>query len=184
MPQHCNIFVIRTVYMAESNSEENEMKFTAKFLSVLMIAVMALGMVGCGVSARASKPDINELMKIKGDMLVIVSHPQMATTEEQYKNGILRMSVSYDGCANNPNPINNSLVKMPEDEYLKIYNFCVDAAAKNKFAGYKEQVCDGETYTFTFYDTEGQAHVLYDGYCYENKELKDIINMISKYSLD
>ena len=160
------------------------MKFTAKLISILMIAVMSFGMAACRMSPMASKPDINELTKNKGDMLVITAHPQMAMTKEQYKEGILRMSVSYEGYANNPNPINNSEVKLPEDEYLKIYNFCVDAAAKNKFAGYEERVCDGETYTFTYYDTEGTAHVLYDGYCYENKELQDIMNMISKYSLD
>lgn len=170
--------------MTESNSEGAEMKTTAKILSVIMIAVMAIGMAACSVTRKTAKPDINELTKNKGDMLVIVSHPQMALPEGDYKNGILRMSVSYDGYANNPNPINNSQVKMPEDEYLKIYNFCVDAAAKNKFAGYKEQVCDGETYSFTYYDTEGTAHVLYNGYCYENKELQDIMKMISKYSLD
>ena len=160
------------------------MRIATKILSIVMTAVLAFGMVGCSKAGKAGKTDVTELQKHKGDMLVIVSHPQMAMSEEQYKNGILRMSVTYDGCANNPNPINNSLVKMPEDEYLKIYNFCVEAAANNKFANYKEEVCDGETYTFTYYDTEGNAHVIYDGYCYDNKDLQDIMKMISKYSLD
>ena len=160
------------------------MRTAAKLLSIVMTALMAFGMIGCSKVGTAGKADISELKKNKGDMLVIVSHPQEAMTEEQYKAGTLRMSVTYDGCANNPNPINNSMVKMPDDEYLKIYNFCVEAAENNKFAGYKEDVCDGETYTFTYYDTEGNAHVIYDGYCYDNKELQDIMSLISKYSLD
>lgn len=161
-----------------------KMRIATKLLSIMMTAVLAFGMAGCAKTGKAGKADIKELQKHKGDMLVIVAHPQMAMPEEEYKNGILRMSVTYDGCANNPNPINNSYVKMPDDEYIKIYNFCVEAAEKNKFAGYKEDVCDGETYTFTYYDTEGNAHVIYDGYCYNNKDLQDIMNLISKYSLD
>ena len=156
------------------------MKTAAKIISVFMTALIAFGMTGCG----KERPDIKELQKNKGDMLVITCCPQEAMTEEEYENSIFKMSVTYNGYANNPNPINNSLVKMPDDEYLKIYKFCVEAVEDNKFEGYDEDVCDGETYTFTFYDTEGKAHEIYDGYCYENDELQDIMNMISKYSLD
>lgn len=157
------------------------MKYLAKVISVLMIAVMAFGMIGC---SKADKFDVKELQQHRGDLLVIVSQPQEAMPVEEYDKAVVRMSVTYDGCANNPNPFNNSKVKMPDDEYLRIYNFCVEAAADNRFAGYSEDICDGTTYTFTYYDTEGNAHVLYDGYCYDNKELQDIMKLITKYSLD
>lgn len=160
------------------------MNIAAKILSVFMTAVLAFGMSGCTAPGKAGRSVINELQSHKGDLLVIVSHPQEAMPAEEYDKAVVRMSVTYDGCAINPNPINNAKVKMPDDEYLRIYNFCVEAAAENRFAGYSEDICDGTTYTFTYYDTEGNAHVLYDGYCYDNKELQDIMKLISKYSLD
>ena len=160
------------------------MKTTAKIISVLLIAVMAIGMAGCNKTNKTVKPDIKELQQHKGDMLVITSYPQEAMPREQYEKGIKRMSVCYEGVAYNPNPVNNSGVKLPNDEYMMIYNFCVDAAAKERFKDYSEQVCDGETYKFTYYDTEGNEHVIYNGYCYANEELQNIMKMISKYSLD
>lgn len=160
------------------------MKFASKLISIVMTAVLAFGIAGCTVPGKPDKPDINELQSHKGDLLVIVSQPQEAMPPEEYEKAVTRMSVTYDGYANNPNPFNNSKVKMPDDEYLRIYNFCVEAAANNRFAGYSEDICDGTTYKFTYYDTEGNAHVLYDGYCYDNKELQEIKKLISKYSLD
>ena len=136
------------------------MKTAAKFFIVLMTAALAAGMTGCG----DNKPDIRELQKNEG--------------------GILRMSVSYDGHAYNPNSEENQYVKMTDAEYMKIYEFCVEAVEKNKFEGYKENVCDGDTYTFIYYDTEGKEHEIYSGYCYENEELQDIMYTIRKYSSD
>lgn len=154
------------------------MKTAAKFFIVLMTAALAAGMTGCG----DNKPDIRELQKNEGDMLVIKSFPMEAVPEIKYENGILRMSVSYDGHAYNPNSEDNQYVKMTDAEYMKIYEFCVEASEKNKFEGYKENVCDGDTYTFIYYDTEGKEHEIYSGYCYENEELQDIMYTIRKYS--
>lgn len=156
------------------------MKTAAKITSVLMAAVIASGMTGCG----KDMPDITELQKNKGDMLVIRSYPQGPFTEAEYEDSVFRMSVTYDGYANNPNHVNDPLVKMSDDDYMKIYEFCVEATEDNRFEDYKEDVCDGETYAFVYYDTEGEAHVIYRGYCYENDELQDIMYTIRQYSLD
>ena len=160
------------------------MRLGIRLISVVMTVVFAFGMIGCSMAGKSGRTDIEELQKHQGDMLVIVSQPQEAMPQEEYEKAVVRMSVTYDGYAINPNPINNSKVKMPDDEYLRIYNFCNEVAADNRFAGYSEDICDGTTYTFTYYDTEGKAHVLYDGYCYDNKELQDIMKLIRKYSLD
>ena len=40
------------------------------------------------------------------------------------------------------------------------------------------------TFTFVYYDENGEAHVLYDGYCYDNKTLNKVRDIIGKYSLD
>ena len=146
-----------------------------------MIAVLAFGMTGC---VKTEKADIKQLKQIEGDMLVITGYPQVAMTEEMYKQAITRMRFTYKGVAYNPNPINEEGVTVPDDEYLRIYEFCKDAVAKNKFANYSENVDDGTTYKFVFYDTDGSEHVIYDGYCYDNKELREIMSLISKYQVD
>lgn len=157
------------------------MKALTKLISVLMIAVLAFGMIGCG---KTDKVDIGVLKQHRGDMLVITSYPQQAMSEEDYRNAVSAIRLTYPGFAYIPNPIEEQQIKMPDDEYLKIYNFCEEAVAKNKFADYSEEVEDGRTYRFVYYDLNGDEHVIYDGYCYENKELLDIIGLITKYQVD
>ena len=158
------------------------MKVLVKTISLLMIAVLVFGMIGC------SKPDItdiNELQRFEGDMLIITGYPQEAMPAEMYEKAITRWRLTYKGLAYNPNPVNEQGVKMSDEDYLKIYNFCKDALAKNKFAKYSEDdICDGTTYEFVYCDTDGNKHVIYDGYCYDNKELREIKKLISKYRLE
>lgn len=157
------------------------MKILVKTISLLMIAVLAFGMIGCG---KPDITDINELQSFEGDMLVITGYPQEAMPAEMYEKAITRWRLTYKGIAYNPNPVNVQGVKMSDDDYLKIYNFCKDAIAKNKFAKYSEDICDGTTYRFVFYDTQGNEHMIYDGYCYDNKGLQEIKKLFSKYQLE
>lgn len=165
------------------------MKITTKLLTILMIAVLTLSIAGCdgnktGKSRKSNRINIEELQKNEGPMLVISCHPQEAMTKEQYDNAKYEMSVTYDGCVNLPNSFNPTGLKMTDEDYIKIYKFCTKNAEKSKFAKYKEDVCDGETYTFTYYDLDGNPHVIYDGYCYNNDELQDIMNTITYYQVD
>ncbi len=157
------------------------MKTATKLISVLMIAVMAFEIFGC-----ANKVDIEELQKNRGMMLVITIHVALSLPEEEYKiaQEHNEMSLAYDGTAYNPNHMREQGLKVTDDDYLKIYNFCVENAENNKFEDYEEQVEDGVYYTFTYYDTEGNPYVIYDGYCYNNKELQDIMSTIGWYSID
>lgn len=69
--------------------------------------------------------------------------------------------------------------------YCNIIGFLFVLMAENQFGGYTdEEVADGTTFTFVYYDENGGAHVLYDGYCYENKTLTKVREIIGKYSLD
>ena len=157
------------------------MKTMTKIITLLMIAVMALGIFGCG-----TRVDIGELQKNRGMMLVVTIHFALPMPEEEYKikQEHNELSLAYDGTAYNPNHMRTQGLKVTDDDYLKIYNFCVKNKENNKFADYKEYVEDGVYYTFTYYDTEGNAYEIYDGYCYENKELQDIMSTIGKYSID
>ncbi len=166
------------------------MKNTIKLLTVVMIAVLTLSTAGCG-SARTGrnrknskgyKINIEEIQKNQGTLLVIKNHPQEAMTIEDYENSCYEVTISYDGYVKLPR--NKDSLKMKDEDFAKIYEFCTANADKSKFANYSEDVCDGDTYTFTFYDTDGNPHVIYDGYCYSNKELQDILDTAYDYQLD
>lgn len=159
---------------------DNKMKNSVKILSILMLFVLALGMASC----KKNDVDIKELQKNDGVMLTITRHPQEAMTEEDQKVYTITLKATYDGLAYNPNPVNKEGVKMSDEDYLKIYKFCMSNAEKSKFKDYSEDVCDGDTYSFTFYDLSGNPTVIYDGYCYANKELQDIKATIEKYAIE
>lgn len=158
------------------------MKNIVKLVSLIMTAVLLSGIAGC----RNNKADIKELQKNKGVMLEIRGYPQEEMTEEDYQAAcfVMVQTVYYDGTAYNADSLNTPGVKMTDEDYLKIYNFCMDNLKNNKFSNYSEDVCDGDTYKFTYYDVNGDPTVIYDGYCYGNKELQDIKATVGMYSLD
>ena len=158
---------------------DNKMKISVKILSILMMLVIALGMASC----KKKAVDIKELQNNDGVMLTITRHPQEAMTVEDQRANTTVRQVTYDGLAYNPNPVNKEGVKMSDEDYLKIYEFCINNAEKSKFRNYSEEVDDGDTYEFTYYDLDGNPTVIYDGYCYSNKDLQDIKKTIEKYAV-
>lgn len=170
------------------------MKKVLKVITAAMVAVLALGMAGCtehdsGARTRhikGSKTEVNieELKKNEGVMLTIRAASCASMTSEEQEHSGHTMSVTYGGCACNPNPVSDSNVDMSDEDYVKVYRFCVDAVSTGKFDKYKENADDGTKYTFTFYDTEGTEHRIYQGYCYSNAELWGIIELVAGYSVD
>ena len=148
-----------------------------KVLLAVMILVPALITGGCG----KREVDLNEVHKIEGTLLEITQMPQGEMTLEEFEASVSTISVSYSGLAYIPNPIFSDGMEMKDEDFLKVYNFCKDAYEKGTYSDYKEDVCDGTTYTFTYYDENGTAHVLYSGYIYNNKKLNDIIDTIAYY---
>ena len=156
-----------------------------KLMSVFMVLVLAFAMCGCSLFATGSnrrKVNLEEVRKNRGVLLEVTSHPQGPMTQEDVERYTNTQKVTYDGCAYNP--FNEMGVKMTDEEFLFIYEFCLDAYEKDLYKDYSEEVDDGTTFTFVYYDENGEAHVLYDGYCYENKTLSKVRNIIGKYSLD
>ena len=165
-----------------------------KILAAVLAAVMAVSLMGCAGTGKskshkstgggtiawlntATENNIENLKKNKGCMLEIteyVSEPQGEyTSYVTYGGGVY---VSGTGA--------NGEVSISDEDYLFIYNFCVDAYENDRFADYSEDVCDGETYKFVFYDTDGVAHTLYSGYCYDNEALQEINSRIGYYCID
>jgi len=151
-----------------------------RIICILMAVITIIGMTACG----KSKVDIEKLKQIKGTMLTITSSSQGEMTQEEYEKSKYEISVSYEGAAYIPNPVNSTGIMITDKDYLKIYNFCTNSVKTHKFNNYKEDVCDGTSYSFTFYDENGEAHKIYSGYIYNNKELSDIIDTITAYSVD
>ena len=156
-----------------------------KMISTILAAVMVMGLAGTAqassykklsnddvsVAARLMSPD--DLKDNKGTMLVIDCY----IVEWGYS---LEYSVTYDGLVYTPY---NYGMQMSDRDLLCIYNFCVNAS-DGRYDSYSEDVCDGETYTYTFYDTDGKAHELYSGYCYDNDELMKALGILSYYQCD
>ena len=156
-----------------------------KIMSAVMAAVMVMSLAGAaqanstkkyGRSAAAPAAKMMSPDDIKdnyGTMLVIdewIVDWGCSLTYTVYYDGTVSMPYSYG-------------MKMNDKDLLCFYNFCV-AASDGRYDGYSEDVCDGSIYTFTFYDTDGKAHELYSGYCYDNDELMSVIGLLSYYQCD
>lgn len=159
-----------------------------RIIAVLMSLIMLTGLTACsdngdtGRTRRRSheateiKVDIEDLKTYDGPMLVITSTIQgPIPVEEERDHSVV---IYYDGTVNylDASP-NECLGALNDEDYMTVYNFCIDTVRNDTFADYYEEVCDGQTYSFVFYDIDGNQHVLYDGYMYENAELNAILDM-------
>ncbi|MBO4460327.1 MAG: hypothetical protein J5778_06705 [Clostridiales bacterium] len=149
-----------------------------RIICIILALVMIMGMTAC------SKRDIEKYRKIEGMLLEIEEIPCGPMTEEEYEMRHHLVKVSYAGDSYIPSPIEDQVMKMKDEDYRKILDFCLDNIEKNKFADYSEQADDGVMYKFTAYDEDGASHLIYDGYIYQNKELIDIVSTVTSYSLD
>ena len=168
--------------MAETNLEEIQMK---KLISLVMVLILAFVMCGCsffGTGSKKRKIDLEKVRQNRGVLLEVTSHPQGPMTQEDMERYTNTQKVTYEGCAYNP--FNTQGVRMSDEDFIYIYEFCLDAYEKELFKNYSEEVDDGTTYEFVYYDENGKAHVLYNGYCYGNEKLSKVRDIIGKYSLD
>ena len=127
------------------------MRIMTKLLTVLMIAVLALSAAGCGSTGKSGKGrktslgnkiDIEELQKNSGNMLVITRNPQEAMTAEQYEMARFKITITYEGNITIPgNPVNQTSLKLKNEDYIKFYKFGIDNDEKINFANYNEDVC-------------------------------------------
>ena len=107
------------------------MKISVKILSILMMFVLAIGMAAC----KKDEVDIKELQKNDGVMLTITGHPQEAMTIEDQRDLTTVRELTYDGLVSNPGPVSNKGIRISDEDYLKIYEFCIKNAKKNKSSG-------------------------------------------------
>ncbi len=71
---------------------------------------------------------------------------------------------------------------LKDKDYEKLYEFSERCLKKDPFRNYSEDVCDGNTWFFDYYYSEDEKPFeIYDGYCYEQEELNEIIDMMESY---
>lgn len=159
-----------------------------KIMALVTALVMMVSSAACGTGdvTRSSghgetevkeSVDIERLQSLSGMMLEVTF-----TVSDPYYVGT--MKVAYNGDVSVPNPVNDYWLEMSEEDYLFIYNFCVDAYENNTYAGTSENVMDGTTYRFVYYDEDGNSHELYDGVITNNETLTAVVETIGMYSVD
>ena len=69
-----------------------------------------------------------------------------------------------------------------DKDYEKLYEFSERCLKKDPFRNYSEEVCDGQKWWFDYYYSEDEEPFeIYDGYCYNEDELNEIIDMMRSY---
>lgn len=171
------------------------MKDMIRPAALIMTFLLLPGLAGCnkkednGIKETVIKETtvkeggIGELKKHEGPMLVIESSSAGECTAEEYEASKCKIAAYYSGEAYNPNPFDQEYTMMDDEDYIKIYDFCVDAVETDRFKDRKETADDGTSYLFTFYDLQGTPYQIYSGNaCDEITELKDIEKTIIKYA--
>ena len=154
-----------------------------KIIAVLMTMVMLAGFTACGKAGDEAKYDIEELKTYEGPMLEITSTIRAPIPDDMDRDNTV--IVNYDGSIEIPlNPITQSGVPISDEDYMDLYRFCTESVENDTFADYTEYYEDGVTYRFVFYDEDGDAHEIYDGYLYENDELRSVLSIVGGYEMD
>ena len=159
-----------------------------RIIALLLTLVMLAGFAACDRKHAGRKPrddnpveteskvSIDRLKSYDGPMLVITSTIQAPIPDDVERESSLILY--YDGSLCYPGYPNECLGMLTDEDYMTVYSFCVETVRNDTFADYYEEVCDGQTYRFLYYDEEGVEHVLYDGYIYQNDELNSILDIV------
>ncbi len=166
-----------------------------KIISAVLVLTLSAGaLAGCtgtgsGKSGKGKDKDskvneekIEELQKLEGDMFVLESYIRAPIPDDMDPTTEYR--VTYAGYVYSDRGYADEVAKMSDEDYMELYEFCKTALKTNRFAGYYEEVCDGQTYMFMYYDEDGNEQLIYDGYCYDNDDLEDIVDLVIGYTIE
>lgn len=189
-----NIVLAAGLFLAAQGRKEGitvMKKGLTAFLTSLMIFslvfTLCLGITGCG--SKVSNVDISELQSREGLMFEVQSiiNGPIDWSDDDRITGVT-YSVYWDGSvtrtdhhAVSGNKVSGRTTVNSED-YLKIYKFAEDAYKNKTFRLYVETgVVDGSEYSFTYYPDGSKGTCLYGGYCYSNKALMDMVDLVTDY---
>ena len=71
---------------------------------------------------------------------------------------------------------------LSEKDYKTLYEFAEHSRKTDPFKNYSERVYDGWVWDFEYYFDEGKdPFTIYHGYCYQQKELQKILDLLESY---
>lgn len=167
-----------------------------RLLVTFMTAVMAMGFI-TACSKSDSKND--ETTRETEDTTVVeissTAHEPMFTVrsgnagEYSIDDDVwtsVTYTVYYDGtierkCSYTISDDDVTSSYISPDDYQYIYLFAENTLESDEFDSYREDACDGTTYTFEYYDSEGLCNRIYSGYCYANDSLQSILDIVTSY---
>ena len=171
-----------------------------RLLSVLLIATFVFGAAACTAKndvkknkSRSKKEksveddiDFDELKKNDGIMfsasngtwgLVCDAEDYWSSNRYVvYYDGTLEVTMTYH--LSGSSTITTTL---SDDDYEAIYEFAYDAYENDTYEDYEEIACDGDYWSFSYYDTDEEEHELYYGYAYSNKAMLEIEEILEAY---
>ena len=130
--------------------------------------------------------DIDELKENDGLMLSVknsdwgeVSSEEdywKYTTYDVYYDGTIIIDVEY-----NLSGSNIAGGQITDDDYVSVYLFGINTANNDSLSDLEIDACDGDAWSFTFYDEDENAISLYSGYTYGETQLEDIQAILREY---
>lgn len=167
----------------------------ATVLTIAMAGSVCLGIAGCGKKDQetvsvATAADDDTMRKEQGVMLVVVSEirgPVNKKVDDPVT--VFAYSIDWNGTvimtAHHTDSDDEEMGRavLSSDDYKTVSEFAEDAYNNNTYKGYSENdVSDGETFSFIYYPSgvDSATH-LYDGYCYSNESLWNIVTIVRSY---
>lgn len=175
-------------------------KMQLKFVMSIIVAMLAF--TGCGENEEpatknnhkntgenkqvTAKIDIDELQENTGIMLE-VSKSMCGQVDGGldywkgrdyilYYNGTLEIISHYNHSGDFRAEVN-----VNDEDYLKLYCFAVETYENDTFSELNIDACDGDKWSFLYYEAEGESHKLYSGYTYGEDTLENIQSILDSY---
>jgi hypothetical protein len=158
---------------------------------ILMIAAFLL-MTGCGgkmieTENELSDEEYERLIQLDGPMFCF-SHSSngLVCADDDYWSGDT-YTVYYDGTIEKCIKYSisgefTSQEALNKDEYITIYEFCRNWMQSDMNGAYDYGGCEQDSYSFDFYDEEGEQHNLYYTDNPSGDPLKEVIKICGKYN--
>lgn len=169
-----------------------------KVLAVALALVMALPMGACKKSetkkklkarkdkVSTEKVDVDKIKELDGVMLKIdVTSYELQDPNYDQRSGV-DYYVSYDGTLKceafySLSGKQEYSTVLSDSDLIEVFEFCQEYGDGKKLKDYQETANDGEVLEFIYTDEKGKEHVIYRGYCYQNKVLWDLYEMLGNY---
>ena len=156
---------------------------------ILMIAAL-LVMTGCGQPGEytLSNEEYERLIQLDGPMFTYSrqSNDLVFFYDDFWEES--GFTVYYDGTIERFTSYNlsgkfTSTATLEKDDYITIYEFCRNWMQSDKNGVYAYGGCEQDSYSFDFYDEDGERNCLYFTDHVSDDKLKEIVDIYKKYDI-